>query len=86
VREGERHDEDGAVDLVHVVDVDVARVGIGRLERRVDVLVDEREDAGLLDGHHVVGVERLGRVRGAQLLFERERGARGLRLPAILRR
>ena len=81
MREAQREEHDRAVDAVHVFDVHfaVARLlaGLGLLvgaqggvERGVDVLVNEGQDAGLLDRDDVVEIERLVPVRGAELFFE----------------
>jgi hypothetical protein len=74
VRQAEREKDDGPVDRMDVVDVDLAGFGglasVLRLERGVDVLVHERKDVRLLDRHDVVEVERLVTVRGAELLLE----------------
>ena len=69
VREREDFDEHETVHRVHVVHVDLLCV---RVERRVDVFVNEREHVGLLHGDHVVGVQGLGRVGASELLVERQ--------------
>ena len=82
MREAEREKHDGAVDAVDVVDVDLAILGLragagvvglavkSGIERRVDVLVHERQNVRLLDRHDVVEIEGLVAVGCAQLLLE----------------
>src|SRR5215471_6920863 len=70
VGERQHFDEHHAIDGVDVVHIHVAGMSF---ERVVEVLVNERQHVRLLHGHHVVGVDRFGRVDAAQFFVEGER-------------